>query len=267
MILDETINAKDAWLKQVKHHRRRLKGLPRVGFNPNAGNVEHNISMMNKMLGSGEMLSNNPISGPFGGDVSAPAGGGAGMSMGESLDEAVYDKIELNKAMENFLSENMKLIDDNDFEQLYSKLPGDESDLTSALLYADINPLDYLVDIPTYYACLLEEISEITIPKNIKSINEYAFNSCHNLQAVVIEEGCTYLGEDAFENCSELSEVYLPASIEEIDSNCFRNCPKLVNIIYAGTVDDWEKISIYSNAFDNIGTNEIKCSDDIYIIN
>ena len=82
------MNAKDAWLKQVKYNRKRLKGLPRVGFNPNAGNVEYNISMMNKMLNVGE-LSNNPISGPFGGDVSAPAGEGAGMAMGESLDEAL----------------------------------------------------------------------------------------------------------------------------------------------------------------------------------
>ena len=267
MILDETINAKDAWLKQVKHHRKRLKGLPRVGFNPNAGNVEYNISMMNKMLGSGEMLSNNPISGPFGGDVSAPAGGA---SMGESLNEAVYNNVELSRDMENFLADNLALIDANDFQELYNKLDdvafGSEAALTGALIYADINPLNYLVDIPTYYACLLD-IPEVTIPKNIKSINEYAFNSCHSLEAVIIEEGCQYLGENAFENCSELSEVYLPESIEEIDSNCFRNCPKLVNIIYAGTVEDWENISIYSNAFDNIGTNEIKCSDDIYVIN
>ena len=80
---DESINAKDAWLKQVKHHRKRLKGLPRVGFNPNAGNVEYNISMMNKMLGSGEMISTNPVSGPFGGEASSGAG------MGESLEEAL----------------------------------------------------------------------------------------------------------------------------------------------------------------------------------
>lgn len=84
--LKESIDAKDAWLKQVKHHRRRLKGLPRVGFNPDAGNVEHNISMLNMMLGSGEMLSNNPISGPFGGDVAS------GASMGESFNNKINDR-------------------------------------------------------------------------------------------------------------------------------------------------------------------------------
>lgn len=262
--LDETINAKDAWLKQVKHHRRRLKGLPRVGFNPNAGNVEYNISMMNKMLGSGEMISNNPISGPFGGDVSAPAGG---VGMGESLNEAVYDITHIAKAMENFLSENMKLIDDNDFEHLYSKLPaGDESDLTAVLLSAEIDPLIYMTCVPTYYAAELD-LEDITISSNILGIDNYAFNSCHSLKTVKIEEGCDWIGVNSFENCSELTDIYLPSTLTMLHEKCFANCPKLVNIIYAGTVEDWEKISIYSNAFDNIGTNEIKCSDDIYIIN
>ena len=262
--LDETINAKDAWLKQVKHHRRRLKGLPRIGFNPNAGNVEHNISMMNKILGSGEMLSNNPISGPFGGDVSAPAGGA---SMGESLNEAAYDIIQMSKAMENFLSKNMQLIDDNDFEQLYSKLQnGDESELTAVLLSAEIDPLLYMTGVPEYYAVELD-LEDITIPSNILGIDNYAFNSCHSLKTVKIEEGCDWIGENAFENCSELADLYLPSTLTMLQKRCFANCPKLVNIIYAGTVKDCEKISIYLTAFDNIGTNEIKCSDDIYIIN
>lgn len=48
--------------------------------NPDAGNVEHNIEMFNKMNSPVDGPSNNPISGPFGGDVCA-----------ESLDEAAED--------------------------------------------------------------------------------------------------------------------------------------------------------------------------------
>ena len=59
------MNAKDAWMKQVKHNRKRLKGLPRVGFNPNAGNVEHNISMFNTMNSPTGGPSTNPC-GPMG---------------------------------------------------------------------------------------------------------------------------------------------------------------------------------------------------------
>lgn len=51
-------------------------------INPDAGNVEHNIEMFNKMNSPVDGPSNNPISGPFGGDV------GGGEAMGESLNES-----------------------------------------------------------------------------------------------------------------------------------------------------------------------------------
>ena len=85
--IDEKLNAKDEWLKLVRKHRRKLSGLPRVGFNPNAGNVEHNIEMINKMISPTEMVSTNPVSGPFGGDVSASTGGGMAESLHEDVSE------------------------------------------------------------------------------------------------------------------------------------------------------------------------------------
>ena len=54
----------------------------KYNINYNAGNVEHNINMFNKMNSPVEGPTNNPVSGPFGGDVAAPAGG----SMGEALE-------------------------------------------------------------------------------------------------------------------------------------------------------------------------------------
>lgn len=44
--------------------------------NPDAGNVEHNIAMFNKMNSPVDGPCNNPVSGPFGGDVSTGAGMG-----------------------------------------------------------------------------------------------------------------------------------------------------------------------------------------------
>ena len=84
-------DAKTDWLALVKKHRRKQKGLPALStLNPNAGNVEHNVAMFNKMNNPVEGPSNNPVSGPFGGDVSAPVSGG----MGESY-------VMENKTMEN----------------------------------------------------------------------------------------------------------------------------------------------------------------------
>lgn len=97
-------DAKRDWLKLVKKHKRKQKGLPALShLNRDAGNVEHNVSMFNKMNTPVGGPSNNPVSGPFGGDVSAPSSGGMG---------------------ESFIKENTKM-NDKQIELEYSGLPID----------------------------------------------------------------------------------------------------------------------------------------------
>lgn len=50
---------------------KKKKKKPYDSMNPNAGNVEHNINMFNHMSSPTGGPSNNPVSGPFGGDVSS----------------------------------------------------------------------------------------------------------------------------------------------------------------------------------------------------
>lgn len=55
---------------RAKKHKKNNRGLsPHCKLNPDAGNVEHNVSMFNKMNSPVDSPSNNPISGPHGGDV------------------------------------------------------------------------------------------------------------------------------------------------------------------------------------------------------
>ena len=54
---------------RAKKHAKKQRGI--TTLNPDAGNVEYNIGMFNKMGGAVEGPSNNPVSGPFGGDVSS----------------------------------------------------------------------------------------------------------------------------------------------------------------------------------------------------
>ena len=272
MILDETINAKDAWLKQVKHHRRRLKGLPRVGFNPNAGNVEHNISMINKMLGSREMLSNNPVSGPFGGDVSAPSGG---VSMGESLNETISspDMIEFLKKHKNDFIENQT----RNWISIYADayVTYEESfipRLTELILSKNkIDPLDKLNYVPEHYAEGLDQVTlntdnTLVLEESISGVGTAAFQSCGMLNKVIIEEGCTSLGDSAFRGCSNLVEVTLPSTIKFIGKNAFSDCWQLVDIYYNGYSSDWERININGVINKDSEFHHIHCLDDDYFI-
>lgn len=77
---EDTVSPVDVSLKVVQitpnceecdtlEESKKKKKLPYTSLNPDAGNVEHNIEMFNKMNNPSGTLSNNPISGPMGGDV------------------------------------------------------------------------------------------------------------------------------------------------------------------------------------------------------
>lgn len=269
------MNAKDAWLKQVKHHKKRLKGLPRVGFNPNVGNVEHNISMMNKMLNVGE-ISNNPISGPFGGDVSAPAGDGAGISMGESLKESFTDPnmIEFLRKHKNDFIEN----ETKNWISIYADayVTYEESFIprfTELILSKNkVDPLDKLNYVPEHYAEGLDQINldpndhTLTLGEHISGIGTAAFQSCQLLSEVTILEGCTTIGDSAFRGCPNLTEITLPWSIKYIDKNAFADCWQLRDVYYNGTIEDWEKIRITSYFKKGSDFDRIHCLDDDLIL-
>lgn len=268
------MNAKDMWLKQVKHHRKRLKGLPRVGFNPNAGNVEHNIAMMNKMLNVGE-ISNNPISGPFGGDVNAPAGDGAGMSIGESLKESLTDSnmIEFLRKHKNDFIEN----ETKNWISIYADayVTYEESfipRLTELLLSKNkIDPLDKLNYVPEHYAEGLDRVNlkdtkDLILNENISGIGAAAFQSCQLLDKVIIEEGCTTIGDSAFRDCPNLVEVTIPSTIKYIDKNAFSDCWQLIDVYYNGYCADWERININGIINKDSGFHHIHCLDDDYFI-
>ena len=65
--------------KKVDESKKKKK--PFDSINTNAGNVEHNIAMFNKMNSPIEGPCTNPVSGPFGGDV------GGGEAMGEAVEK------------------------------------------------------------------------------------------------------------------------------------------------------------------------------------
>ena len=77
------LNESNELEKRAKAHKKKQKGISALSkLNPDAGNVEHNVKMFNKVNSPIDGPSNNPISGPFGGDV------GGGEAMGESIDES-----------------------------------------------------------------------------------------------------------------------------------------------------------------------------------
>lgn len=91
-------------------------------------------------------------------------------------------------------------------------------------------------------------LSSITLPQNLTSIDDNAFNGCDGLRDISIPSGVTSIGDGAFEGCwlqhiclhdglksignyafanSALKEINIPNSVEYIGENCFYHCEGL----------------------------------------
>ena len=86
-------------------------------------------------------------------------------------------------------------------------------------------------------------LKTVTLPKNV-SLGGSAFSNCENLTRVTIPDGVTYLNNGVFARCGKLTTVIMSDDIEEIERFAFDECYNLKNIYYAGTKEQWEKITI-----------------------
>ena len=73
-------------------------------------------------------------------------------------------------------------------------------------------------------------ITEITIPNEIKIIGGYCFYEMKLITKVILNEGITEIGEYAFRYCTSLADVNFPSSLRTINDYSFSNTA-LVNVI------------------------------------
>ncbi len=124
-----------------------------------------------------------------------------------TIDEAIKQNAD---RLKNFLIENKYFLDNKKFKALYDELGNYKlatNMLTALLLKADINPLNYMEEVPNYFASNLD-IKEIIIPDNIKIIGMYAFDGCSNLESLYLSRNLNYIGPGAFGYCDLLKDLY-----------------------------------------------------------
>lgn len=105
-----------------------------------------------------------------------------------------------------------------------------------------------------FYSC--NALNHITLPSDLKAIDQYAFASCNNLHSVdfppMLERigsyafencaldnislpGLTSIDEYAFQNCSNLKEVKVPSTLESVGDKAFNGCTQL-NDVFTYTI-------------------------------
>ena len=80
-------------------------------------------------------------------------------------------------------------------------------------------------------------VTEVILPKNIKTISKEAFLECTSLQKIEIPSGITEISESLFSGCKSLNDTTLPNTIKEIKSNAFYKCSGLRKITLPESVE------------------------------
>ncbi|MBR1938587.1 MAG: leucine-rich repeat domain-containing protein [Spirochaetales bacterium] len=93
-----------------------------------------------------------------------------------------------------------------------------------------------------YYAFSSSNITSITIPNSIKTIETGAFANCTNLESVTFQEGSTLtsIGWQTFMGCKSLKSMVIPDSVTIIGWYSFSDCTSLETITIPNSVNNIE---------------------------
>ena len=164
----------------------------------------------------------------------------------------------LHDTIKQFIEKYINLIEQNDFIRFYDKILDDLgsswiSNITEALLLADINPISYFPGmIPKEFLCSANHIDKMpNIADNIRQIGAYAFAYMDNINGsldlsktkleklgghcfagnhfteIILPDMLAYIGPNCFADCAELKVLQLPKQIQRIQMNAFRDCREL----------------------------------------
>jgi hypothetical protein len=104
--------------------------------------------------------------------------------------------------------------------------------------------------------------SSYAVPTTVTSIGDWAFAYCTALASVALPASLTSIGERAFAYCTALASVALPASLTSIGEMAFEDCTSLDTVNYAGTKEQWGKVTFGSGWHEGCTLlKTITCSD------
>ena len=104
------------------------------------------------------------------------------------------------------------------------------------------------------------EITKVTIPDTVTTIDEYAFNGCTNLAEVEIPSSVTTIGKRAFYGTA-LTSVTIPENVTTIGQEAFYECKSLENVTIPESVT-----SIGNYAFKNTALKSVTLPNSVKTI-
>lgn len=88
-----------------------------------------------------------------------------------------------------------------------------------------------------------ENLVSVTVGKAVGEIPKDAFAFCVRLTSITIPDSVKAIGDRAFVNCESLRAVSLGNAVSCVGRGAFGRCGRLTDVCFAGTCDEWERIS------------------------
>ena len=88
------------------------------------------------------------------------------------------------------------------------------------------------------------DITSVTLPNTVKTIDDHAFSGCLSLKKINIPDSVTKLGKGCFMSCNAMQSVIFGKSVTEIPENCFHSCTSLCDVLLPDSIT-----AIGDNAF------------------
>lgn len=159
----------------------------------------------------------------------------------------------MNESVKKAIEDNIELIEEERFDELYSKLNIglNIGEFTKTLLQAEVLSMDKLTRLPEYFLALIDDPSfKITIPGQFKTVPSDAFYRTM-VKSIVLEEGIRTIQSNAFDSCkaeqfilpstlktigvsafqfSSIQSIDIPEGVKTINKLCFYDCLELKSV-------------------------------------
>lgn len=127
-----------------------------------------------------------------------------------------------------------------DYDELnsqYSSLSSqyDVLDASYSALQSQYNAISKYEEL--FFSLISQTPQTLTIPYEVTSIGNHAFNDCSTLTSVTIPNSVTKIGYQAFYRCTSLSSVTIPGSLTNTGENAFQECSSLTSVSIANGVN------------------------------
>ena len=106
----------------------------------------------------------------------------------------------------------------------------------------------------------------VKIPDRVKSIGDFAFENCENLESCVLPQNLEQVNRNLFACCKSLRTIDLPQKVSYIGEYAFEDCENLTNVNISG--NNLSNIKTYAfkgcSALESINLNNVKSQIEDY---